>query len=215
MNEPIGDSWSPIGPEHTGLDERHSMSVKDHTAFVRFVHISFVALFAERWLAVPGWPAYEVSSWGRVRSYWKRRGSTGTIGEWARLLAPGVEPKTGHLHVTLCHEGRQVTFKTSRLVLMAFDRSPAEQEEARHYFDPDPSNCHAWNLRWGSKADNIHDYRRHHGNHQNAKITADDVREIRMRSLCGQSYFEIARRFNVSKSNVYQIVNRRSWAHVE
>lgn len=193
------------------------MPASDSTRISQFLHLLFIVLLDERWKRVPGWPAYEVSSWGRVQSFWKkakgRRPGNASIGDKPRMLKPSFE-KTGHPHVTLGQDGKQSTFKTSRLVLMAFDRLPQKGEEARHFHDDTPSNCHWWNLKWGTKADNIEDYRRHHGNHHSAKITHEIATEIRARASKGVPQIALAREHGISKSSVSLIVKAKTWQNL-
>jgi len=51
--------------------------------------------------------------------------------------------------------------------------------------------------------------------HYLAKLTADDVREIRRLRSHGESTASVARKFNVCPANVTKITKRKSWAHVE
>jgi hypothetical protein len=49
-----------------------------------------------------------------------------------------------------------------------------------------------------------------------SKLTADAVRDIRKRCLAGgETKAQIARDHDISIGNVYAIINRRSWAHVD
>ena len=51
--------------------------------------------------------------------------------------------------------------------------------------------------------------------HQNSKLTAEQVRQIRLRYSNGDiSCAELAREFGMSGSHVRDIVNRRRWAHL-
>jgi len=47
-----------------------------------------------------------------------------------------------------------------------------------------------------------------------AKLTADQVLQIRDLRAQGVTPKEIAARFNVSESNITMIVNRRTWKHI-
>lgn len=51
--------------------------------------------------------------------------------------------------------------------------------------------------------------------HYLAKLTEDDVREIRRLRSQGESTASVARKFNVCSANVTNIIKRKSWAHVE
>ena len=49
----------------------------------------------------------------------------------------------------------------------------------------------------------------------NAKLTEDDVREIRKRHAEGMSARRLSKEYGVSQPNVTLIVNRKIWSHVE
>lgn len=51
--------------------------------------------------------------------------------------------------------------------------------------------------------------------HFRAKLTADDVRQIRRRSAQGEGNPKLASEFGVSKSTISSIVHRRYWRHIE
>lgn len=50
--------------------------------------------------------------------------------------------------------------------------------------------------------------------HWNAKITEDDVREIRRRAALGEKQRALAEEFGLTFQQVWHIVRRRSWDHV-
>ena len=50
--------------------------------------------------------------------------------------------------------------------------------------------------------------------HYNAKITADDVREIRRRRESGESQRSIASDYGITRESVSRIVLRRNWKHI-
>lgn len=101
----------------------------------------------EQWLPVPGWPAYEVSSHGRVR----------------RLGMPGVLAQRadghGYLTVTLSDSPRRKTARVHVLVAEAFlgPRPPGLQ--IRH-LDSRSWNCAVSNLAYGTAVENAQDRRR-------------------------------------------------------
>lgn len=51
-----------------------------------------------------------------------------------------------------------------------------------------------------------------HGMH---KLTEDDVRTMRALRYDGARIADLAERFKVSTRQVYEIVKRRAWSHVE
>lgn len=48
----------------------------------------------------------------------------------------------------------------------------------------------------------------------NAKLTEDDVREIRRLRECGQKVSELSARYGVGQWEIYMIVQRKKWQHV-
>ncbi len=48
-----------------------------------------------------------------------------------------------------------------------------------------------------------------------AKLSADEVREIRRLAKRGVDQYELARRFGINQSHVNHIVRRLNWAHLE
>ena len=51
--------------------------------------------------------------------------------------------------------------------------------------------------------------------HGMAKLTDQDIRGIRERLAVGETYPQVAAQFGVSKTTIWRIANRQSWAHVE
>jgi hypothetical protein len=45
-----------------------------------------------------------------------------------------------------------------------------------------------------------------------SKLTEDQVLDIRIRE--NQSYQELAKEFNMSRTSIFNIINRKSWAHI-
>jgi len=50
--------------------------------------------------------------------------------------------------------------------------------------------------------------------HPQAKLTEDDVREIRRAAEAGETALELAARFPVSRLHIYSILRRKTWRHV-
>jgi hypothetical protein len=81
------------------------------------------------------------------------------------------------------------------------------------------SNNRADNLHWGTRKQNV-DERRIHGNgnvdQQNpmAKLTNDQVREIRRKFANGEGDFSISREYGVSEQCISDIREGRTWSLV-
>lgn len=111
----------------------------------------------ERWLAIPGWPGYQVSDRGRVRSV-DRVLSDGRRAAGRMLRAAG--NGKGYRYVRLSAGGRRKRHHIARLVLLAFTGPAPEGAEACHGNGRRRDNRLA-NLRWGTRPENRADRERH------------------------------------------------------
>lgn len=162
----------------------------------------------EEWRPVEGWP-YEVSNRGRVR----RSNSRGS--GVPRVLKPYAN-RNGHLQVRLCDGPRPyIQPYVHRLVICAFvGPQPTPRHEVAHW-DGNPRNNSVGNLRWATSAENMADKIRHGrtnrgGNHGSAKVTANDVLEMRRmwtEQRCTQK--DLAARYGLDASSVCRIVRRQ------
>jgi hypothetical protein len=48
-----------------------------------------------------------------------------------------------------------------------------------------------------------------------AKLTAEQVREIRRRRAAGEKAIDLAREYGVRRGNIFCIVTRKTWRHLE
>ncbi len=167
----------------------------------------------EIWRTVPGWPAYEVSNLGRVRSFWKRQGTRKNlkmvIGDKPKLLKIAMLPERWHVTIGNGNGTLQKTIGVASLVLMAFVRLPLPGEQACHTHDPNPANCRLENLRWGTQSENQHDIVRHRGKHHMAKITPAEVAEIRQEIESGKPQKDIAEERGLSRALITLIKQRK------
>ena len=91
----------------------------------------------EQWRAIEGFPDYDVSSCGRVRS---------RKNEEERILRPGTDP-CGYYRVSLSNDGKQSTCKVARLVAQAFLPNPDGLSQVDHVNHILTDN-RVENLRW-------------------------------------------------------------------
>lgn len=169
------------------------------------------------WRSTPDWP-YEVSNLGRVR-----RVEGGVLSGGANWQ--------GYQHVTLSDCGRQKTAVVHRLVAEAFHGPCPEGHECNHKNGVKDDN-RVENLEWVTRSENqLHAYRiglnePNSGcwssedvrgeSHHKAKVTEDDVREIRDRYAGGGiSQDTLAQEYGVTQAVVSKMIRRDTWSHVE
>jgi len=90
--------------------------------------------------------------------------------------------------------------------------------EGRH-LDGNKMNNHVSNLAWGTTTQNRHDRILHGTSSEGekngcAKLTDDEVLEIRRRAKNGERQKLLANEFQMSISAVEHIVQRRKWKHL-
>lgn len=104
----------------------------------------------ERWRTIEGWPQYEVSDWGRVKSLGNH------FNRKEKILRPGL--KTGYRMVVLCDKQpkRRRNVHIAVLVLEAFVGPRPPGYVTRHWND-DRIDDRLVNLRWGTQSDNLDD----------------------------------------------------------
>lgn len=169
---------------------------------------------------IPGFPGYTAGDNGTV---WSKNGA----GKSWRQKSSRDNGK-GYLGVRLWQNNKLYSRYVHRLVLEAFVGPCPEGCEARHFPDRCRSNCRLENLSWGTAHQNAADKiaQGTSGNenftknpprgerHWKAKLTEQDVIEIRRRKLAGESIKSLALRFNISITHTHFIVTRKSWASV-
>lgn len=98
-------------------------------------------MLPERWRAIPGWPGYEASDRGQVRS--------------ARGLLTPTPDRNGYRRVTLYRPGERKRFGVGQLVLLAHAGPPEVLHGPGGHQDDSLSN-----LRYGSRLENERDKRK-------------------------------------------------------
>ena len=155
------------------------------------------------WKVIPGYPDYDVSDSGQVRS--RRRGTP-------RLLK--LRPhKRGYKLVRLwCPDGSWKDHTVHSLVLLAFKGECPEGLCIRH-LDSDPTNNSLSNLTYGTLTENQGD--RLEAGTYGMKLTARHVRIIRGLHKIGFTHRRLAELFGVNRHNIGRIIRRQQWANVD
>lgn len=175
----------------------------------------------EEWRPVEGYPDYEVSSLGRVRSL---KGLKFVINTRAspRILKPSLAKRTGYLCIDLYNDGRHQVMNVHVLVAIAFLGPRPDGFDCCHENSTRTDN-RAVNLRWDTRKNNQHDAIRigthmsmhvkgeAHGHH---KVTEAQVVEIRKRRASGETYRQISRDYPIQWKAIADICTRKNWPHV-
>ena len=158
----------------------------------------------EVWKPIPGHDDFEASEFGHIR-----RASDKRI--WGQHVS-----KYGYYNVQL--ERRRL--RASVLVCLAFHGPRPTDRHCTCHNNGDRLDNRAVNLRWGTQRENIID-KYLHGTmgigekNPFAKLTPDQVREIRRRGASGERQKDIAEDFGVCQVNVSAIIRRKTWSHVD
>lgn len=112
------------------------------------------------WRDVVGFPGYQVSDQGRVRSRHKL-GRGGGLGSVWRLLKIRVNKQNRRHQVMLCRDGKKFYPYVAKLVLEAFVGPCPEGQEVRHLNDIRTDDRRE-NLAWGTRLQNMADRKRNY-----------------------------------------------------
>jgi hypothetical protein len=165
----------------------------------------------EVWKRVVGFPGYEVSSLGGVRSYLRPKVVT---------MKPSVTTN-GRLQVILSNAGMKQPMRVHRLVALHFLAPDIPERWHVAHNDGNPHNNAATNLRWATPVENFSDMKRHgtsqHGERSGmARLTDAAVVEMRglFESHAVTNQYELARRFKVHPCTVRDVLRYRTWKHL-
>ena len=171
----------------------------------------------ELWLPTQGYPHYEVSNNGRVRSFRNRQGSG--LDSIPHLLTPRLQKHVRYLTVSMVNAARQKkTVTVHRLVIEAFHGPCPEGLQCAH-LDGNNVNNHSENLSWCSSKENHHQ-RIEHGKtgigekNGRAKLSKIEVIEMHERRLEGETLEALGQKYGVQKAAVWKIVHGHSWKHL-
>ena len=173
------------------------------------------------WRAIPGFPLYEVSNQGVVRS-WRRRERRWRNPCSAKRDDPielrGTVADRGYIaYILRQQDGKPRRMMGHRLVALAFLARPNGTTDVAHN-DGNPSNNALENLRWATHRDNQMDMRRH-GTMQDgqrstsAKLDEPTVIRIRNEILKGPrgTARRLARELGVSPAQICRIAKGTRW----
>jgi hypothetical protein len=194
---------------------------------------SFQESQIEYWKPIEGFKGYDVSSFGRVRSWWTRstsphpNGGTGcwyTMGNKVTILKFGTH-RQGYLMTYLYkHNGKRAQAFVHRLVAKAFIGNSENKPEVNHLCGLKSDNRKD-GLVWATRGEN----QRHAwdnglitvekvvGGQKNyaSTITPDQALEIRQRRAQGESCESLRKEFGVSNGCISEIVTGKTFKNVK
>lgn len=177
----------------------------------------------EEWKEIVGYPGYQVSNLGRVKSLVKAYQRTD------KILKPN--PNTiGYMLVQLYPEPRQrKSLLVHRLVMMTFQPNPVMEELSVNHKDLDINNNQICNLEWVMAKQNSEHYWKTADlskrlptpageTHHLSVLTDDLVIELRRRwegvkGVYGERS-KLAREFGIAESTARQITDGVTWKHL-
>lgn len=186
----------------------------------------FQASQIEFWLPTK-YLGYDVSSFGRVRSWWARRalgigkGSATFLGTTSQILR-SVPQAGGYRAVGVARNkaGRPKHVSLHRLVAMSSVPTIEGMPHVNHK-NCIKADCRSDNLEWTVPVANT----RHAVNagiikvvgedNPMAKLTVEDIQQIRALRQAGVDRREVAAQFAVNPSHIWSIWAGKRWAHVE
>ena len=173
---------------------------------------TFPTIDGVRFAHIPNHQGYAASDDGRI---WTARYNRWGMSNMWRELATAKNNRYGR---RMTHLGRTRAAYLHHLVLEAFVGPCPADMECLH-INGDASDNRLCNLRWGTRIENMADFRAHGSKkgvrHHQAKLNEAIVREIRRRAAQGETHQHIADSLTVQREAISKIVRRERWSHVE
>lgn len=174
----------------------------------------------EVWTEIPGFPGYEVSNCGNVRTYRSQNGR-GAFNDAPRPVKQDKAKGKKYFRVSLSVDGKRFHKRVHVLVLTAFrSERPSPKHDGCHD-DGNAENNHLSNLYWGTKQENADDHIRHGTQCRGslsgkAKLTEEQAAEI----VAHLPYWKkgdgrrFAEKFGVGDTAISSIKHGLTWRHV-
>ena len=168
----------------------------------------------EVWRTIRGYPNYEVSNLGRVKS--KERVIVDRLGRVrhlpSRMLKQG--DSEGYAFVNLSQNGKSDSIKVHVLVAMMFLGARPEGCDVCHKNGNKKDN-NADNLEYGTRSkNNLDNYRNNGCATKNQKLTIKEVKEIRDQLQQGVSQRKLALKYGVCKSTIAAIKSKELYGWI-
>lgn len=161
----------------------------------------------EIWKEIPGFKDYEVSTLGRIKSYKLNKES---------ILCLKKHPR-GYLFVHLCGPQGRKKVVIHQCVMEVFGPERPPNTTVDH-INRIRSDNRIENLRWATEKEqrqNSIPARQLGEKNPDSRLTSDQVLEIKKRLGRNESSRKIALDYNVSKTSILNIKNKKLWTHIE
>jgi hypothetical protein len=166
---------------------------------------------------------YAVTEDGRVWSYPRKwiSGYNSKCGHDGKFLSLATH-SGGYLQVGITKNVVHKHCFVHRLVATAFIPNPDNKKEVNHK-DGNKKNNHYSNLEWATRRENSDHAKKLNlykpqptrgSKHPDAKVTEDEVLEIRRLQAAGVKRRHILASYPLSKSSYHAIIRRESWTHI-
>ncbi len=166
-------------------------------------------------IPIDGFHHYLIDRSGAI---WATRKFSGRL---ERYRLKGCIDCDGYTRHGLSNEnGVRKNFFVHRLLAITFISPPPFAKAQVRHADGNPQNNALENLSWGTSAQNAQDKVRHgrstYGEKNcKAKLTAADVRNIRIALANGVVRRRIVEQYGISREHVRAIVIRKCWPHIK
>lgn len=174
----------------------------------------------EIWKPIPGYPGYEASNYGNLRSYRSLSGR-GPLATVPRLLSPTRINGRPYLQATLSNGPKRSQVRVHQTILITFIGPRPSPSHVACHNDGDANNNKINNLCWdtakANSADQLqHGTRRLGGKSHLAKLTDAQVTKIKA-ALPNWKWgmgLEFAKRFGVGTTAISNIKRELRWKHI-
>lgn len=183
-------------------------------------YLSYIGV--EVWRPVPKFEIlYLVSNLGTVKSVKRTiETSNGKSKTYQSKLIKRTL-SSGYFYVGLHRQGKRINVTVHSLVVKAFCGKAPPNHECRH-LDGNRQNPCLYNLKWGTRKENVGDTIKHGRNHkpqgelhQDHILTEKDVTALRKLKAQGKcNYKMLADQYGVTQSTMYDAINKRTWKHI-
>lgn len=179
------------------LARRREESKLAYAALMKFYPLTLEDLPGEIWKPIPDYEDYQISTFGRVKSF--KRGAQ-------KILKPMIG--RGYLRIALTKNGKTKIFSVHRLVTLAFIPNPQNKPQINH-IDGCKLNNFVDNLEWMTASENT---KHAHDNGlatsgedcYQAKLTAEQVQYIR-KNPDALNQYKLANLFSVTLTTISKI----------